>query len=77
MGLVDPAAYTKYRKHTLVGALVVGAILTPPDPVTQLLMAGPVIVLYEIGLRVARLVWTEPLVSLDDDEDEASSPAHG
>ncbi|MCP5022051.1 MAG: hypothetical protein GY930_09750, partial [bacterium] len=63
--------------HTLVGALVVGAILTPPDPVTQLLMAGPVIVLYEIGLRVARLVWTEPLVSLYDDEDEASSPANG
>ncbi|MCP5037470.1 MAG: twin-arginine translocase subunit TatC, partial [Rhodobacteraceae bacterium] len=61
LGLVDPAAYAQYRKHTLVGALVVGAILTPPDPVTQLLMAGPVIVLYEIGLRVARLVWTEPL----------------
>ncbi len=77
LGLVDPASYAKFRKHTLVAALVVGALLTPPDPITQLLMAGPVIALYEIGLRIARLVWTEPLVSLDDDEDEASSPANG
>lgn len=77
LGLVDPASYAKFRKHTLVAALVVGAMLTPPDPITQLLMAGPVILLYEIGLRVARLVWTEPLVSLDDDEEEASSPANG
>ncbi len=75
MGLVDPKAYSKFRKHTLVAALIVGALLTPPDPITQLLMAGPVVLLYELGLRVAHLVWKEPLVSLDDEEQ--GEPSNG
>lgn len=61
LGLVDPATYRKYRKHTIVGALVISAVLTPPDPVTQIMMAGPIIVLYELGLHVARLTWVPPL----------------
>lgn len=60
LGLVQPKTYSHYRKHMLVGSLVIGAILTPPDPVTQLLMAGPIILLYEVGLRVAYWTWQEP-----------------
>ncbi|MDF1836602.1 MAG: twin-arginine translocase subunit TatC [Planctomycetota bacterium] len=75
LGLVDPKDFSKFRKHTLVAALVVGALLTPPDPITQLLMAGPVILLYELGLRVSYLVWKEPRVSLDDKEG-SDGPAH-
>ncbi|MBL4770167.1 MAG: twin-arginine translocase subunit TatC [Planctomycetes bacterium] len=72
MGLVEPQTFSKYRKHTLVAALVVGALLTPPDPITQLLMAGPVILLYELGLRVSYLVWKAPLVDLDEEEELAN-----
>ena len=55
LGLVGPGFWAEYRRHTIVGALVLAAIITPPDPVTQMLMAGPIIILYEVGIWVARL----------------------
>ena len=55
IGLVEPAAYARYRNHMIVGALIVGAALTPPDPFTQLLMAVPMIVLYELGHVLAKV----------------------
>ena len=54
IGLVEPKLYATYRPHCIVGALIVAAILTPPDPYTQMLMAGPIIVLYELGYQIAR-----------------------
>lgn len=57
IGLVEPKTFAKYRKHTIVGALVVAAILTPPDPVTQMMMAGPIILLYELGIHLSRIAW--------------------
>lgn len=69
-GLVAPRAYATYRGHMAVGALVFAAIITPPDPITQILLAGPAIVLWEIGYWCSRLVWKEPmgLTTLDDFE---------
>lgn len=58
LGLVDPKLYGKYRGHMAVGTLIVSAILTPPDPVTQLMLAVPALLLYEVGAAVSRLVWT-------------------
>ena len=55
LGLVGPGFWAEYRRHTIVGALVLAAIITPPDPVTQMLMAGPIIILYEVGIWVASL----------------------
>ena len=52
MGVVTPALMRKYRKYAIVSAFVLGAILTPPDVFTQALMAGPLIVLYEISIWV-------------------------
>lgn len=54
LDLVQPAVYARCRGYMAVGALVVAAVLTPPDPVTQMLMAGPMIVLYEVGIWVSR-----------------------
>lgn len=54
LGLVGPELWAEYRRHTIVGALVLAAVITPPDPVTQMLMAGPIIILYEVGIWVAR-----------------------
>lgn len=53
-GIVDPEVFAKYRAHFIVGAFVVGALLTPPDPFTQILMAVPLCALYEIGIWSAR-----------------------
>lgn len=65
LGVVDPALYGKYRGHMMVVTLVIAAILTPPDPVTQMLLAVPAIILYEIGAVLSRWVWTPVPSSLE------------
>ena len=56
MGLVTPQALARNRKYAVLGAFVASAILTPtPDAINQSMMAGPIIVLYEIGIICARI----------------------
>jgi sec-independent protein translocase protein TatC len=54
-GIVDPKSMGKYRGHFCVGAFFLSAMLTPPDPFTQLMMAVPLVVLYEAGIWSARV----------------------
>jgi Tat protein translocase TatC len=54
MGIVEPRLYAKYRGHMAIVALILAAIITPPDPFTQVLLAGPAIVLWEVGYWVSR-----------------------
>lgn len=55
MGIVTPELLKRKRKYAILMAFVLAAILTPPDVVTQCMMAGPLIILYEIGIIVARI----------------------
>jgi len=56
MGLVTPKMLAQNRKYAILGAFIAGAILTPtPDMINQSLMAGPIIILYEIGIVAARI----------------------
>jgi sec-independent protein translocase protein TatC len=55
MGIVTPEFLKKKRKYALLMTFVMAAVLTPPDVITQLMMAGPLIILYEIGILVARM----------------------
>ena len=56
MGVVTPKMLARNRKYAILGAFVAGAILTPtPDAFNQALMAGPLILLYEVGIVCARL----------------------
>ena len=55
-GLVSPAALAEKRKVAIVIAFVAAAILTPPDVVSQLLLALPIIALYEISIIAARII---------------------
>jgi len=61
VGLVAPPTYAHYRGHFVLAAFVIGAILTPPDAVTQTMMAGPMVVLYEIGLWASRWLAPKPI----------------
>ncbi|MDH3973383.1 MAG: twin-arginine translocase subunit TatC [Deltaproteobacteria bacterium] len=54
-GLVTVEMLTKNRKYVLVGSFIVAALLTPPDVVTQTLMAFPLMLLYELGIIGTRL----------------------
>jgi sec-independent protein translocase protein TatC len=55
-GIVTPALLRNYRRHAIVGILVVGALITPPDPISQILIALPLVVLYEISIGVSASV---------------------
>lgn len=54
MGLVTSDFLRKKRKYAILMTFVMAAILTPPDVVTQCMMAGPLIVLYEISIYIAK-----------------------
>jgi sec-independent protein translocase protein TatC len=61
MGLVTAKMLSRNRKYAILGAFIAGAILTPtPDAFNQTLMAGPLIILYEIGIISARLFGRRP-----------------
>ena len=54
-GLIRAQTLVNKRKYAILGAFVVAAILTPPDIASQLMMAGPIIILYEMSILVARI----------------------
>lgn len=56
MGMVSVAKLREIRPYVIVGAFVVGAIFTPPDIISQFMLAVPLWVLYELGILVATLV---------------------
>ena len=57
MGVVTPAVLRKNRKYSILLSFVIAAILTPPDVITQCMMAGPLIILYEVGILVSVTAW--------------------
>lgn len=56
IGLVTPAFLKKYRKHALVLVLILSAIITPPDVVSQIIVAIPILLLYEISIFISKVV---------------------
>src|SRR6185295_5324699 len=56
LGIVSLAKLRAIRPYVIVGAFVIGAIFTPPDVVSQLLLAVPLWLLYELGILVGRFV---------------------
>lgn len=56
MGVVTPAKLKEIRPYVIVAAFIVGAIFTPPDMVSQFMLALPLWLLYETGILVAK--WT-------------------
>lgn len=53
LGIVSSTGLRKKRKYAILVGFVLAAVLTPPDPFTQCLMAGPLVILYEVGIWVA------------------------
>ncbi|GHU33880.1 Sec-independent protein translocase protein TatC [Betaproteobacteria bacterium] len=56
VGVVELSTLKEWRSYVIVGAFVVGAIFTPPDVVSQLMLAIPLCLLYELGMLMARFV---------------------
>ncbi len=74
-GLVTSAMLRSYRRHAIVIILIVSAIITPPDVISQILIAMPILVLYEAGIQIAKRLEKEKAVKraaeeLEDLEEE-------
>ncbi|MGH8763858.1 MAG: twin-arginine translocase subunit TatC [Nitrosospira sp.] len=63
MGIISIEKLKEIRRYILVGAFVVGAIFTPPDVVSQFMLAVPLYLLYELGILVAGLVTNPDSIS--------------
>ena len=70
-GLVTSKMLKEYRKHSIVIILIVSAIITPPDVFSQLLIAMPILVLYEVGIGIAKRLEKKRAIkkALEDAED--------
>jgi sec-independent protein translocase protein TatC len=56
IGIATPEFLRQKRRHAIVLIMIVSAVMTPPDVVTQLLMAVPLVLLYEIGVLLSRFL---------------------
>lgn len=56
-GIVAPTAFASVRKYWVVVAVVLAAFFTPPDPFTQMLMAVPLVLFFELGILGARVLY--------------------
>ena len=52
--IIDVEFLKKYRKHAIVVILILAAVITPPDIISQIIVSIPIIGLYEIGILVAK-----------------------
>lgn len=53
-GLLSPDFLRKYRRHSIVVCFILSAVLTPPDPVSQVLIAIPLVLLYQLSIWVSK-----------------------
>jgi len=71
LGVVKAQALSRNRKYALLIIVILGGVLSPgPDPISQVLMAGPVYILYEVSILVAKR--TKPR-GQNDEEDAGDS----
>jgi len=55
VGLITPEGMKIYRRHAIVAILIVSAVLTPPDPVSQIMIAVPLIFLYQFSILLSKI----------------------
>jgi sec-independent protein translocase protein TatC len=56
MGLVTPEFLKEYRKYALVLVLILAAIITPPDIISQVIVAIPMVILYEVSIKISKFI---------------------
>ena len=71
MGIITAELMRRVRRYAILGIFIVAAILSPPDVVSQLLMAAPMLVLYEISIYVAVAFGKKPAAKDDESEEKA------
>jgi sec-independent protein translocase protein TatC len=75
VGLVTAKGLAEKRKYAIVGAFVAAAILTPPDPISQISLAIPIIILYEVSIFAVRFI--EKRRAAREADESSDSPPNG
>lgn len=75
LGVVSPQQLSKGRPYVIVGAFVVAMILTPPDVFSQVMLAVPLLVLFEAGLLAARVAYRRREEREEEDDYEMDDQA--
>lgn len=70
IGLVTDQSLKSFFKYAIVFIFILSAILTPPDVITQMLMSGPMILLYGLSIYIAKIVNPEKPREEENDEEE-------
>jgi sec-independent protein translocase protein TatC len=73
-GIASPESLKNKRPYVFIGCFVVGMLVTPPDVISQTLLAVPMWLLFEVGLIGARFLGAPRPKAEDDEEDIASDP---
>jgi len=73
-GMVNPETLAEKRPYVIVGVFVIAAVLTPPDVASQFLLAVPMLILFEVGLFVARLLHRRRQASDESVEEVGHKP---
>lgn len=60
LGLVTPQFLREYRKYAIVLILILAAIITPPDVISQIIVSIPLLILYEISIYISKFVQKKP-----------------
>lgn len=71
IGLLTPTFLRRYRKYALIGILVFAAILTPPDPMSQMFMAIPLLLLYELSIFISKIFSKEKSSKEESSQDKS------
>lgn len=66
VGLLTPKFLRKYRRHSYVVLLIIAAIITPPDVISQTIVTIPLVILYEVGILISAKVDKENRRRLDE-----------
>lgn len=73
LGMVTTTQLREARRYVIVGAFVVAAVLTPPDVVSQFMLAIPLILLYELGIWLSGFITARSKAPVAEDEAAAAS----
>ena len=82
IGFTTPDKLAQKRPYIIVGAFIFGMLLTPPDIISQVLLAIPIWVLFEAGVIASRIIFKDRLLEAednlyDDDDDDDDSATEG
>ena len=73
-GMVSVEKLTEARPYVIVGAFVVAAVVTPPDVLSQFMLAVPMCLLYEAGLFVSRFIGARPKPAEPESQSQSTAP---